>query len=225
MHIRVVPIVKISSPIRLDLSPPAPRCCRTNKAQTDDVITRSAPSMTSPASAVAAAYHGVRAVRPLDVLPGRNPIVIWYCCKQPTSAPRPFLPRLPAVGSTRILCCAPLLHQTTPLGGRTRLATVRRLAKCADYSKYFASTTNLLKWTAYGKKNGKKCRATSNPPLATHDRGASLYAWLYLRRTRRACTCCGNPRWPLYTMGVSYATTMDISCCYSLPTVMIHRRA
>ena len=52
--------------------------------------------MTSPAAAVAAAYHGVRAAMPLDVLPGRNPIVMWYCCKQPMINLRPFLPPLPA---------------------------------------------------------------------------------------------------------------------------------
>ena len=69
--------------------------------------------MTSLAAAVAAAYPGVRAAMPLDLLPGRNPIVIWYCCRQPTITPRPFLPLLPAAGSTRLLCRATSPYQIT----------------------------------------------------------------------------------------------------------------
>ena len=57
--------------------PHAPRCCRTLHEAPADETPRSALSVTPPAAAVAAAYHGVRAAMPLDLLPpGRNPIVI-----------------------------------------------------------------------------------------------------------------------------------------------------
>ena len=78
------------------ICPPRPRRCRTRKAPADE-IPRSALSVTSPAAAVAAAYHGVREAMPLDLLTyGRSLIVFflfvyfWYCCRQPTTTPRPF---------------------------------------------------------------------------------------------------------------------------------------
>ena len=130
------------------------------KAPADEIMTRSAPSVTSPAAAFAAAYHGVRAAMPLDLLPARNPIVVWYCCRQPTITPRSFLPLLPAAGSTQLLCRAIMPYQTTPLEGctpnhpRGRVHTaggVQLLAERANNPISAASTTNLLKWSVYGK--------------------------------------------------------------------------
>ena len=59
-------------------------------------MNRSSHTMTSLAADVAAAYHGVRrAAMPLDILPGRNPTAIWYCCRQLMITPSPFQPLLP----------------------------------------------------------------------------------------------------------------------------------
>ena len=52
----------------------------------------------------------------IDLLPGRKPIVIWNCCRQPTITPRPILPLLPAAGSTRLLRRATPPYQITPHG-------------------------------------------------------------------------------------------------------------
>ena len=99
--------------------PPRHAMLPNRNARADEIMTRSAPSMTFPAFAFAAAYHGVRAAMQLDLLPGRNPIVIGYCCRQPTITPRPLLPLLPATGSTRLLRRATLPYKTTPLVGCT----------------------------------------------------------------------------------------------------------
>ena len=97
---------------------------------------------------------------PLDLLPGWNPIIIWYCCRHPTITPRPLLPLLPAAGSTRPLFRGTLPYQTTPLVGCTRLATARFLAECVDNPLSAASATILPKWSAYGKQRRNKCRAS-----------------------------------------------------------------
>ena len=107
-------IVKMNPPLWPDLYPtPRPAMLPNHEAPAGDIMNRSAPSMTSPAAAVAAAYHGVRAAMPLDLLPGRKPHGICYCCRQPTNTPRPFLPLLPAAGSTRLLLRATLPYQIT----------------------------------------------------------------------------------------------------------------
>ena len=121
------------------------------KAPAGQILNRAAPSTTFPAAAVAAAFHGVRAAMPLDLLPGQNPIVNWYHCRQPTFTPRPFPPQLSAAGSTLLLFRATLPYQITPLVGCTRLAAMHLLAENADNPIFAASTTNLLKWSAYGK--------------------------------------------------------------------------
>ena len=52
-------------------------------------------SMTSPAAAVVAADHGMRAALPLDLLPdGRNPIVVDTAAKRPRLPHSRFLPLL-----------------------------------------------------------------------------------------------------------------------------------
>ena len=91
-------------------------------------------SLTSPAAAVAAAYHGVLAAMPLDLLPdGRNRIVVG------TAADSPRLPTsascqcyFPAAECRRLLCRVALPHQTTLPVGSTRLAVTGLIAKCAD---------------------------------------------------------------------------------------------
>ena len=51
--------------------------------------------VSSPAAAVAAAYHGVRAAMPLDLLPsGRNPIVFGTAADSPRLPHARFLPLL-----------------------------------------------------------------------------------------------------------------------------------
>ena len=108
-------------------------------------------SMHSLTAAVAAEYHGVRAAIPLDLLPGRNPVVIGYSCRQPPITPRPFLPLFPTAGSTRLLYRTTLPYQTPAQVGCARLTAVRRLAECADNTTSAASTANLPKWSANGK--------------------------------------------------------------------------
>ena len=133
--------------MRPDVSPSRPATLPNLKAPADEVMIRSAQFMTSPATVFAAAYHGVCAAMPLDLLPRRNPIVICYCSRQPTITPSPFLPLLPAPGSTRLLCRATLPYQTTPLVGCTWLAAVRLLAECADNDAcYHRGGTFRLKW-------------------------------------------------------------------------------
>ena len=44
-----------------------------HKALAGEIMNRDVPSMTSPVATVAAAYNGVRAAMPLDLLPGRMP--------------------------------------------------------------------------------------------------------------------------------------------------------
>ena len=91
-------------------------------------------SLTSAAAAVAAAYHGVLAAMPLDLLPdGRNRIVVG------TAADSPRLPTsascqcyFPAAECRRLLCRVALPHQTTLPVGSTRLAVTGLIAKCAD---------------------------------------------------------------------------------------------
>ena len=76
------------------ICPPRPRRCRTRKAPADE-IPRSALSVTSPAAAVAAAYHGVRAAMPLDLLPsGRSPIVSGTAADSPRLPHARLLPLL-----------------------------------------------------------------------------------------------------------------------------------
>ena len=58
--------------------------------------------MGSPAAAVAASYHGVRAAMSLDLLPyGRNPIVIGTTSDSPQLPHTRFLPPLPAAERMR----------------------------------------------------------------------------------------------------------------------------
>ena len=139
-------------------------------------MNRSAPPVASPAAAVAAAvaaaYHWVRAAMPLDLLPGRTPIVIWYCCRQPTIIARSFLPLLPVIRGPRLLCCETFPYQTTPLVGCIRLAAVKPLAKRVNNTKSAYSTANRQKWGAYGLQKLNECRATWNTLLATHGEGA-----------------------------------------------------
>ena len=102
---------------------PRPVMLPDRKAPAAELMIRSDPSITSPAAAVAAAYHELRAM-PLDMLPGRNTIVIRYCCGQPTITPRLFLPLLAAAGSTRLVCRA-----TLPYPGRVHTAGGRAMSR------------------------------------------------------------------------------------------------
>ena len=76
------------------LVPPAPRCCQT-KTEPADEIPGPDPSGACPAAAVAAAYHGVCAAMPLDLLPsGRNPIIFGTAVGNPRLPHARFLPPL-----------------------------------------------------------------------------------------------------------------------------------
>ena len=91
--------------------------------------------MTSTTAAVAAAYHGLRAAMPLDLLPsGRNPIVFGTAADSPRLPHARFLPPLifPAAECTRLSCRVALPHQITLPVACTRLAAVRLIAKYAD---------------------------------------------------------------------------------------------
>ena len=64
------------------------------KKEPADETPRPDPSVTSPAAAVAAARHGVRAAMPLDLLPSwRNPIVFGTAADSPRLPHARFLPR------------------------------------------------------------------------------------------------------------------------------------
>ena len=83
--------------------PPAPRCCWTIYKSLADETSRFSLSMTSTAAAVAAAYHGVRAAMPFDLLPyGRNLIVIGTAADSPRLPHARFLPPLLAAACTRL---------------------------------------------------------------------------------------------------------------------------
>ena len=65
-----------------------------NKRPADETL-KSVLPVTSPDSAVAAAYHGVRAAMPLDLLPsGRNPIVYGTAADSPRLSLARFPPPL-----------------------------------------------------------------------------------------------------------------------------------
>ena len=65
-----------------------------NKRPADETL-KSVLPVTSPDAAVAAAYHGVRAAMPLDLLPsGRNPIVFGTAADSPRLPHARFLPPL-----------------------------------------------------------------------------------------------------------------------------------
>ena len=155
----------------------------------------------------------------LDYLPGPNSIVIWYCRRQPTIIPRPFLPLLPAAGSTWLLCRATLSHQTIPVVRYTRLADVRFLAKCADNPLSAVSTTHLLKWSKTANKKRKYMPFDLKSPLATHDESA--VGWGLVTGLSAATVTPPCKVWGV----LGYATTMNISFCYFLPTVLPHHRA
>ena len=90
-------------------------------------------SVTSPAAAVAAADHGVRAAIPLDLLPdGRNPpllVLLQTAHDYPT--PVHATANFPAAECTRLLWRVTLPHQTTLPVRCKRLAAARFIAKCA----------------------------------------------------------------------------------------------
>ena len=91
--------------------------------------------MTSPAAAVAAAYHGSACGHAARLTARRTkPRRCWYCCRQPTITPSPFpaTANFRAEECTRLLCCVTLPHQNKPQVGCTRLAAVRLIAECAD---------------------------------------------------------------------------------------------
>ena len=80
--------------------------------------------MTSPAAAVAAACHGVRATMPLDLIAIRTkPHRFWYCCRQPTITPRPFPATIQQQNARRYY--AARLYPTKQTPGRVRTAGCR----------------------------------------------------------------------------------------------------
>ena len=65
-------------------SVPTPTMCWRTKKEPADETPISVLSVTSPAAAVAAAYHGVGAAMPFDLLPsGRNAIVFGIAADSP----------------------------------------------------------------------------------------------------------------------------------------------
>ena len=102
-------------------------------------------SMTSPAAAVAAADHGVRAAIPLDLFPdGRNPTVVGTAADSPRLPHARFLPLLIfQQQDARGYYAARLAPPNTPPVGCARLAAVRLIAKCADMytTSAFSSTS------------------------------------------------------------------------------------
>ena len=124
--------------------PPAPRCCRTKKEPADETP-RPDPSMTSPAAAVAAACHRLRAAMPLDLMPsGRNPIVFGSAADSPRLPHARFLPLLifqqqNARGYYTTWLCGTKQTQVAC----TRLAAVRIIAKCADMFPLVSDYTHI----------------------------------------------------------------------------------
>ena len=100
--------------------------------------------MTSPAAAVAAADHGVRAAMPLELLPDRrNPIVVGTAADSPRLPHARFLPPLSSQQKNARGYWAARLCPTNP-PGRVHTAGVRLLPKCADVFPSFPIPPHLL---------------------------------------------------------------------------------
>ena len=150
------------------LVPPAPRCCQT-KTEPADEIPGPDPSGACPAAAVAAAYHGVCAAMPLDLLPsGRNPIIFGTAVGNPRLPHARFLPPLIMLRDLAL----PSKPNEGAYGWRPRglswnLQTCFPSFPIAPISA--VSTTYLLKWSAYVKQKRKQMPSDLETPIR--------YAW------------------------------------------------
>ena len=90
--------------------------------------------MTSPAAAVAAACHGVRAAMPLDLVPsGQNPIAFGTAADSARLPHARFQPPLIfQQQNARSYYPARICPPNEPQVGCGRLAAVRLIAECAD---------------------------------------------------------------------------------------------